>query len=553
MTSDTKSTAKPTTLTVFRNKTYRMLWTASLVSNFGALIQLVGAGWLMTFLTSSQSMVALVQSSVTLPIMIMSLSAGVLADNFDRRRVMLVAQVFMLIVSALLAAMALMGLLTPWLLLTFTFLIGCGTAMHNPSWQSSINELVPREDLPSAVAVNAMGMNLTRSVGPAIGGAIVAFAGAGAAFLINAFSYLALISALVSWRKPPVVRRLPRERFDSAFAAGLRYFAMSPNLIRTTFRGTVYGFAAVPMQALLPVVVRDQIEGGAIVFGFMLGCFGAGAVTGALMSARLRARLANETICRIGFLGFAASSVVVGFSTNIAISAAAIFFAGACWLNTLSLINVTIQMSSPRWVLGRMLALYMTGLFGGMAAGSWVSGAIADAHGLPAAFYAAAAVLVAGALWGFHSPLPQFGDLNLDPLNRFREPALRLDLKGRSGPIKLIINYDIAEEDVDAFQAAMAERRRSRVRDGARNWALLRDLENPDLWIETYHFPTWTEYVRHHERRTVADAEVSDRINALHRGPHPLRVQRMIERPATRAREELHRVEHEVHPVHEVH
>ncbi|GAB5377292.1 MAG: MFS transporter [Acuticoccus sp.] len=550
MTTKTNNNA---TLKVFQNRTYRTLWSASLVSNFGAMIQLVGAGWLMTFLTSSQSMVALVQSSVTLPIMLMSLSAGVLADNFDRRKVMLVAQVFMALVSAVLAVLGLLGLLTPWLLLSFTFLIGCGTALHNPSWQSSINELVPREDLPSAVALNAMGMNLTRSVGPAVGGAIVAVAGAGAAFTLNAVSYLALIAALVMWRKPPVVRRLPRERFDSAFAAGLRYFSMSPNLLRTTLRGFLFGFAGVAMQALMPLIVRDQLGGGAIVFGFLLGSFGLGAVTGALMSARIRARFANETICRTGFAGFAAASVIVGLSGHVALSAPAIFFAGACWLNTLSLLNVTVQLSSPRWVLGRMLSLYMTGLFGGMASGSWVAGAISDAHGLHIAFMVSAAILVCGALWGLHAPLPEFGALNLDPLNRFNEPALRLDLKERSGPIKIMVHYDIAEEDVAEFLATMAERRRIRRRDGARNWALLRDLENPDIWIETYHVPTWTEYVRHNERRTVADADVSERLRALHRGPQPMRVQRTIERPAIRTGEELHRIDPAAHPLPPVH
>ncbi|PVA09512.1 MFS transporter [Pelagivirga sediminicola] len=518
------------TLTLFRNQTFRMLWIAALASNFGGLVQAVGAAWMMTSLTESQSMVALVQSSVTLPIMVFSLLAGVFADNFDRRKVMLIAQSFMLVVSIILAIMAYEGLLSPWLLLGFTFLIGCGTALHNPSWQASMGDIVSRDELSAAVSLNSMGFNLMRSIGPAAGGAIVAIAGAAAAFTVNAFSYVGIITALWFWRPSTPQRRLPRERMGSAFSAGLRYVAMSPNLMKVIFRGFMFGLSAIAILALLPLIVRELLHGGAFVYGVLLGCFGMGAVCGALLNAGLRARFQNERITQAAFLAFAVSSITLALSHHYVFSGAALLLAGGSWVMALSLFNVTIQLSTPRWVVGRAVALYQTGVFGGMAGGSWAWGAIAENFGADRAMLLASALLIFGALAGLRVPLPDSTDLDLNPLNTFTEPALRLDLKQRSGPIMIMVDYEIAQEDVTEFLAVMNARRRIRIRDGAQQWALLRDLENPDVWTETYHVPTWVEYVRHHERRTQADAESYERVLKLHRAKERPKVHRMIER-----------------------
>jgi MFS family permease len=528
-------------LAVFRNQTFRMLWVATLASNFGGLVQAVGAAWMMTTLTSSQSMVALVQSSITLPIMIFSLAAGVFADNFDRRRVMLWAQGFMCAVSIMLALLAYLELLSPWLLLSFTFLIGCGTALNNPSWQASVGDIVSRNELSAAVSVNSMGFNMMRSVGPAAGGAIVAIAGAAAAFAVNALSYTAIIAALFRWQPPSVERRLPREDFTGAFAAGLRYVAMSPNLISVIARGFVFGASAIAIQALLPLIVREQLNGDAFVYGVLLGCFGFGAVAAALVNARLRARFHNESITKLGFVGFAVSTIILAISWSFFLSAVAMLLAGFCWVVSLSLFNVTTQLSTPRWVVGRVLALYQTGTFGGMAGGSWVWGAMSENIGLTIALLSASGVLFFGAIIGFILPLPDSEDLNLDPLNRFTEPPLQLNITQRSGPIMILVDYEIEQKDVPRFLDLMRKRRRIRIRDGAQQWALLRDLEEPDIWTETYHVPTWVEYIRHHERRTQADAEVSDELIALHKGPQPLRVHRMIERQTVSILDDLPR------------
>lgn len=527
---------------LFQNQTFAMLWFASLASNFGGLVQSVGASWMMTGLTSSESMVALVQTSVTLPIMVFSLIAGVFADNFDRRKVMLAAQGFMFVVSVVLTVLALENLLTPWLLLSFTFMIGCGTALHNPSWQASMGDIVTRDELPAAVSLNSMGFNIMRSVGPAAGGAIVAIAGAAAAFAVNATSYVAIIAALFRWHPKTQPNTLPREPFGIAFQAGLRYVAMSPNLMKVILRGFAFGISAVAVQALLPLVVRDNLQGDAFVFGTLLGCFGFGAVAGAFANSWLRTRLQNETIVRLGFAGYALSCFLLALSPYAVLSAAALLLAGSCWVISLSLFNVTMQMSTPRWVVGRALALYQTGVFGGMAAGSWIWGAVSETIGTSGAMTGAGVVLLLGAAIGLLAPLPAFGQLNLNPLNQFAAPPLRLDLTQRSGPIMILISYEIAQENVREFLEVMALRRRIRIRDGAQQWTLLRDLEDPDVWMETYHVPTWVEYIRHNQRRTESDLEVTDRLRGLHKGPFPLRVHRMIERQTVSPHDDMPRL-----------
>ena len=528
------SLAKP-----LRNPTFRALWAASLASNLGGLIQAVGAGWMMTTISDSVEMVALVQAATTLPIMLFSLAAGALADSLDRRRIMLTAQSLMMAVSVALAVFATSNLLTPWLLLAFTFVIGCGTALHNPSWQASIGDFVPREDIPAAVTLNSMAFNLMRSVGPALGGLIVAAAGAGVAFAFNAVSYIPLIAALARWKYRRLPSALPREAFGGAMSAGLRYVAMSPNLVKVMSRGFVFGLSAVSVLALRPLIARDQIGGGAATYGLLLGCFGLGAIGGALLNTSLRERFSNEWIARGAFAGFALGTLILAYSKTIWLSGLALLPAGACWVLALSMFNVTVQLSTPRWVVGRALSLYQTATFGGMAGGSWLWGLAADMQGAQLTLVGSSMALMLGAVMGLRFALPEFSQLNLDPLDQFKEPELRLDLRPRSGPIMVMVDYEIAQEDVPAFLAAMSARRRIRLRDGARQWALLRDLENPDIWTETYHVPTWVEYIRHNQRRTQADAEVTAKLFALHRGKERPRVHRMIERQTVPVHEDI--------------
>ncbi|WP_127900967.1 MFS transporter [Solirhodobacter olei] len=512
------------------NRSYRELWIGSNVSNLGTLIQTVGSGWLMTQLAASNGMVALVQAANVLPLMAFSILAGALADNFDRRTILVSAQVFMLVVSGVLALLVYTGMVTPWIVLALTFLTGCGTALYSPAWQASVGDIVPRNLVRGAVSLNSMGFNLMRSVGPALGGVIVAAFGAGAAFAVNTVSYSALITALMRWKAPPRDKHLPREALGTALSSGLRYVSMSPALMRVMARGALFGLAASSVLALLPVVAADVLKGTALTYGILLGAFGVGAIGGVLASSRLSARLRNEAMVRLAFLGFAIGVEGLAASRMLITSVPALMICGAAWVLALSLFNVTVQLSTPRWVVARALSFYQTATFGGMAAGSWLWGALSDLHGPVWSLSVSGAVLLAGVFAGRWMGMAEFDNLNLDPVGAWREPALKLDLRGRSGPVMVMIDYEIAQEDVEEFLGLMRQRRRIRIRDGARQWALLRDLENPELWTESYHVPTWTDYVRHQERRVQADADVAERIWAMHKGEARPRVHRMIER-----------------------
>lgn len=513
----------------FRLKLYRAVWVASLCSNFGSLIQSVGASWMMAGLGASAQMVALVQASTSLPIMLLALWAGAIADNLDRRRVLLAAQSFMLLVSALLAAAAWFGLVTPWLLLIFTFLIGCGTAINGPAWQASVGDMVPRPLLPSAVAYNSMGFNIARSVGPALGGAIVAVAGAASAFLINALSYVGLILVLKRWQPDLPPRKLPRERLGVAMTAGVRYVRLSPQIRTVLARATLFGLAASALQALMPLVARDLIGGGPLVYGTLLGAFGLGAVGGALLSRPLRNHLSTENIVRSASIALASGAAITATGV-LPLALLGLAAAGAGWVLALSTFNVSVQMASPRWVVARAISLYQMAAFGGMAGGSWLFGAVASEHGVAIALLAAAATQLLSAVAGFVLPLPGISDLNMDPRDSWVEPHTAVPVEARSGPIVITVEHRIAEDNIAAFLTVMHERRRIRRRDGARDWALSRDLAEPTLWIERFDFATWLDYVRHNERRTHADTANSEALHALWiAGTEPV-VHRRIER-----------------------
>ncbi|MCH8686739.1 MFS transporter [Pedomonas mirosovicensis] len=523
--------ARQSPFSPFRHPVFRAIWIASLISNFGSLIQSVGASWMMTSIAGSADMVALVQASTTLPIMLFSLAAGAIADNFDRRVVMIAAQGLMLAVSIALTAITFLGLMTPWLLLSLTFLVGCGTALNGPAWQASVGEQVPREDLPGAVALNSISFNIARSVGPAIGGALVAAAGAAAAFLANALSYVGLITVLVGWRRNPPPRQLPREPLASAMMAGIRYAVMAPAISRVLLRGLSFGVAGSAVWALMALIARERLHGGPLTYGLILGAFGIGAVLGAFVSTHLRRRLRNETLVRWAMAGYGIGTAIAGVSTVLPLTMAGLLLAGAGWVLALSTFNVSVQMSSPRWVVARALAVYQTVTFGGMAIGSWLWGHFAEQVGLADAMVASGIAVLASAALGLWRRLPQMETLDLTPVYRDALPTPKVELDLRSGPVVLQIEYRVDPGDAMAFLAVMDERRRIRQRNGARGWSLMQDLTQPELWIERYHSATWGEHLHQRARITVADREVDRRVLAFHRGEEPPRIHRLLERP----------------------
>lgn len=522
--------APETTPSPFSIPTFRAIWAASLASNFGGLIQSVGAAWMMTSLSASPLLIALVPAATTLTIMLLSLWAGAVADNLDRRKVMIACQASMLVVSALLAITAWAGLVTPWLLLGFTFAIGCATAINGPAWQASVGDMVPRAVLPSAIAMNGMGFNLARSVGPALGGVIVAAAGAAAAFFTNAISYVALLTVLARWKPDRPPQLLPRERLGVAMGAGVGYVAMSPKIQLVLLRGGAFGIGASAVSALMPLVARDILGGGALTFGMTSGAFGIGAVLGAFGSRRLRARLSIEAIVRTAALSLALGTAITGASGWLALAMLGYMLAGFGWVTALSTFNVSVQMSAPRWVVARAVSLYQMMAFGGMAVGAWLFGSLAEHHGVVQALYASAAAQFAAAMLGLWRPLPQLGEENLDPRGDWQEPDTMVPVEARSGPVVVTIEYRIPAGSVVPFLSAMSERKRIRRRDGAHGWKLMRDLADPELWVERYHVSTWLDYIRHNQRRTVADIANSEALRQLHGLDEPPVVHRMLER-----------------------
>lgn len=393
--SDETSSADSASASPLVSRAFREIWAANLISNLGGLVQLVGASWLMSTLTSSEQMVTLVQASTALPLMLMAPWAGAVADRFDRRNVMLVSQSFIMFASLWLAIIAWIDGLRPWSLLGFTFLIGCGTALKTPAWQAGVSEMVPRSALTSAITLNSVGFNIARSAGPAVGGLIVAAGGAAAAFVANAVSNIGMLLALARWRRERVLIALPPEPLLSAVLTGARYVAATPVVRVVLPRAALFGFTASGVQALLPLIARHQMDGDALTYGLLLGAFGIGAVAGGMSIERLRARFTSEHLSRLFALLFALGTLGVAISRSFPITAAALTLNGAGWVVALSMMNVTVQLNSPRWALARILAIYQMAAFGGIAAGSWLIGVLADRCGVREALLISAVLQLA--------------------------------------------------------------------------------------------------------------------------------------------------------------
>jgi MFS family permease len=518
-------------LAPFQHRVFATFWWAALVSSFGSLIQTVGASWQMATITDSPDMVAWVQTAGALPFFFLSLLAGAFADTHDRRIVMLVSQGVMLVASAALAGIALADAVTPGLLLLFTFLIGCGTAAFAPAWQASIGEQVPRDQVPSAIMANAFGFNIARSVGPAIGGVIVAALGAAAAFVINTVSYLGMLAALLWWRPKRETSTLPREPLGSAVAAGIRYVWLSPHLVAILLRCLLFTVPLTAVPALMPIVARDLLAGGAQTYGVLLGGFGVGAMAGALSSGALRARFTSDTMLR-GLCAVASLAMfAIAYSRWAPLTLFAHLVAGFVWTLGLATFNIAVQMSSPRWVTGRTLAMYQTFAFAGMAAGAWIAGHLATDLGVRTALAIGGLAALATFLVAHWLPVSvaRLGSLDPHIVTDIQPPAVELD--GSTGPIVVTLEYRVPGENAEAFAAEINELGRIRQRDGARAWSVSQDIDDPLLWVERFESPTWSDYLRRHTRPTLADQAVRQRIAQLIEGERGV-VRRFVGRPA---------------------
>jgi MFS family permease len=513
-----------------RHAVFRRIWLASLLSNLGLLIQGVGAAWAMTQMTSSADKVALVQTALMLPIMLISMPAGAIADMYDRRIVALVSLSISLAGATALSVLAWLGLVTPNILLAFCFIVGCGMALFGPAWQSSVSEQVPPETLPSAVALNGISYNIARSFGPAIGGIVVATAGAVAAFACNAVLYIPLLIVLFLWRRISEPSRLPREKLSRAIVSGVRYIANSPSIRIVLTRTLVTGIAGGSVSALMPLVARDLLHGGAQTYGIMLGAFGMGAVIGALNIAEVRKRLSGEASVRICAITMGLAIAVIAISREPVITAAALVLAGSVWMLAVALFNIGVQLSAPRWVAGRSLAAFQAAIAGGIAIGSWGWGHLTDLVGVEMALLVSGAAMFVSPLLGLWLEMPPIGARN-EAADLLADPEVKLSLTGRSGPLVVEIEYRVEQDNARVFHGLMQEVQLSRQRNGAYGWSIARDIADPELWTERYHCPTWLDYLRQRNRSTQSERELHLRAIALHIGVEPVRVRRMLERP----------------------
>ncbi|HET9694893.1 MAG TPA: MFS transporter, partial [Steroidobacteraceae bacterium] len=443
------------TLAPFDHRVFALFWWASLVSSFGSMVQTVGASWLMTTIAPSPDTVALVTTANALPFFFLSLVAGAYADTRDRRSLMLLSQLLALLASVALAVVVLMGRITPALLLGLTFLIGCGAAVFAPAWQASIGDQVPRALIAPAVMANAVGFNLARSVGPAIGGVLVAALGAGVAFIVNAGSYLGILATLAWWRPPRARNDLPPEPLGQAVAAGLRYVGLSPHLLSILLRCALYTVPIAAVPALMPLVARDLLGGGAATYGIMMGGFGLGAMLGALASATLRQRFTSDVLLQLLSALACVALIGIGQSRWVTATLVANVFAGVAWTLAFANFNIAVQLSSPRWVTGRMLATYQTVAFASMALGSWWWGEYASATGLRVALTVAgvaALVSLAAARW-LPIAVAQLG--SLDPRARAELTPPSVDIHATSGPVVVIIEYRVSPANAVEFVTAI--------------------------------------------------------------------------------------------------
>jgi MFS family permease len=514
-----------------RHAVFRRIWLASLVSNLGILIQGVGAAWAMTQMTTSADKVALVQTALMLPIMLIAMPAGAIADMHDRRVVAMVSLAIAFVGATALTAMFWFGLVTPNILLALCFVVGSGMALFGPAWQASVSEQVPAETLPAAVALNGISYNIARSFGPAIGGIVVATSGAVAAFAVNAALYLPLMVVLFLWNRAHEPSRLPRERLNRAIVSGVRYIANSPSIRIVLIRTLVTGIIGGSVSALMPLVARDLLHGGAQTYGIMLGAFGMGAVFGALNIGEVRRRMSGEAAVRACAISMAGAIAAVALSTNAILTAIALVLAGAVWMLAVALFNIGVQLSAPRWVAGRSLAAFQASIAGGIAVGSWGWGHLTDLAGVETALLVSAGLMLVSPVLGIWLRMPRVGARNEDATELLADPEVQLSLTGRSGPLVVEIEYRVAQDNARAFHNVMQEVQLSRQRNGAYGWSIARDIGDPELWTERYHCPTWLDYLRQRNRATQSERGLHQRAIDFHLGPEPIRVRRMLERP----------------------
>ena len=503
---------------------FRILWIAQMTSNIGTWMQTVGAQWMLVHQPHAATLTSAVQAASLLPVLFVSLPAGVLADVFDRRRILVVLSLVMAVLAGTLAALTEAGLTTPAVLLVLTFLLGCGQALMNPAWQAIQPELVPREMIPSAAALNSLNVNVARAVGPALAGLLIAASGPVVVFAVNAASFAVITLAVLSWHRP-AEDRATAEHLLPALRSGTRYVRNAPGVRRILLRAALFVVPASALWALLPVTASRTLHLGAGGYGGLLAALGAGAILGALVIRPLRARVSDNALLAIATLLFAAGTAGCALLHDATLLALVLVPTGTGWMVNLSSLNTGLQLTLPAWVRARALALYLVVFMGGQGVGALLWGTVAGFTGLGPALLAAAALLVVGAAtlvrWPLHS---HAAGLDRSIVSTWPEPALLLDPDPDDGPVLVEVTYTVTAEQADDFVAAMRPVGVSRRRTGAEQWHLFRDAARPDHFIEVFQLPSWDEHLRQHDGRTTAvDSVLLGTAQALSEGTPQVR------------------------------
>ena len=491
-----------------RHATFRWLWIASIASNIGTWMHEVGAGWLMTSLSASPIAVALVQVAGAAPMFFLALPAGALADVIDKRRYLLVVQLWMASTALVLALLTVSGLVTVPLLLGMTACMGIGTALMMPAWSALTPELVSKTELPAAIALSSVGINVARAVGPAIAGVLVSLSGPWLTFALNALSFVAVMAVLFFWKRQVEPAVLPAERLLGAMRAGLVFSLESPPLKRALARTFAFFLGASAGMALLPLLVRGDMQGDAMDFGLLLGSVGVGALVGATTLPAIRLRISSHLLVVLASLIYAAVLAALALLRDMFWLVPIMALSGAAWIAVLSSLQIAVQTAVPSWVRARVLSVYILVFFGSMAAGGMLWGAIASRYDLTFALLCASATLVLGVVVTLRLTLPVTEAEDIAPSLHWPTPIPPKGEDHDRGPVMVTLEYSVNQADAEPFKQAMHEVRAMRRRSGALTWGLVQNTENPDSWLEFFIDGSWLEHMRHHGRVTKADRRI---------------------------------------------
>lgn len=528
---NTTSNADPTpsALAPLRAPVFRMLWMAWLAANVTMWMNEVTAAWLMTSLTDSVVMVAMVQAASTLPVFLLGLPSGALADIVDRRRYFAFTQLYVAVIAVVLAVLVVLGWLTAPLLLALTFANGIGMAMRWPVFAAIVPNIVSRADLPAALALNGIAMNMSRVIGPIVAGGLIASAGSQYVFVLNAVLAIFAFFLILRWRSRPEPSVLPGERFFGAMRVGVQHVVQSPRMRSVLVRIFLFFLQSASLTALLPLIARDIFGGGPVTFTMLLAAMGVGAIFAALNLPRLRRRMGRDAFVRWGTWVHAAAAVVVVLSPFLWLALLAMAVAGMAWIATANSLTVAAQMALPNWVRARGMSIYQMALMGGMASGAAMWGYIAGQTSVPISVCTAAAL---GSLAMLLTPRLSAGltyDEDMRPArveSSAPEPAIAI--RPNEGPVMVTVEYLIDPDRADDFNAIMQETRRARLRQGALSWGLFRDAAQPGRYIEYFLDENWIEHQRRFDRFTAADMGLRERRLAFQIGADAPRVRRYV-------------------------